>query len=265
MAYKLLCTDIDGTLANSRKEVSPRTRAAIRAAFDRGLYVTLATGRPPAGLASFEEVLPRPVPLICCNGAMLADSETREILQETTLSPDAVREITERSLPSGAAVIVWRGNELWSAGPPDIRAAYERDTRHSSLPLADFWDRTDGRANKVLLRGDEELIDACLQDLRVRTVKGTSFFTSSPSTLEIVARGTDKGLGLIYCASMLGIDPSEVIAVGDGMNDLPMFAVAGLSAAVENADEAVRARAGITVPSHDEDGVAWLIENYMLR
>ena len=64
---------------------------------------------------------------------------------------------------------------------------------------------------------------------------------------------------------MLGIDPSEVIAVGDGMNDLPMFAVAGLSAAVENADEAVRARAGITVPSHDEDGVAWLIENYMLR
>ncbi len=264
MAYQLLCTDIDGTLATSAKEVTPRTRAAIRAARDRGLYVTLATGRMPAALAQFADVMPGPAPLICGNGSVLADARTKEFLEDSPMPRETALALLARGREVGATLVVWLGDSLWIEGTPRAIAKYERGAHHASIPLAEYLRAPGDGAHKVLCLAPAETIAALQRSLKEKPVPGAAHFTSDENTLEAVRQGIDKGFGLRRCAERLGLDPGEVIAVGDAMNDVPMLRAAGLGAAMENAGPEVAAEADLIVPSNDGEGVAWLIEHYLL-
>ena len=263
MAYSLLCTDLDGTLLRSDKTVSERTIKTIRAAFDRGFTVTFATGRLPAALRRYTSILPAGVPLLCGNGSLIAESGSGRVLDETLLQPDAVMELTERGFAFGATVVIWRSDTLWIEGDSDRKAEYEDHTGQRSLPLSDFLNSDDRRAHKVLFYADPPIIAPLYRSLREAPVPGCNFFTSSADTLECVETRVDKGHGLRRCAALLGVTPEETIAVGDGENDIAMLRAAGLGAAMANAESGVLASASLICPSNDEEGVAWLIENYL--
>ena len=113
---------------------------------------------------------------------------------------------------------------------------------------------------KILLLGEAAAVARAMGELSLPV----SCFRSSPEVLELVPPGVDQGTGLARAADRLGIPREEVIAVGDGENDIPMLRWAGLGAAMGNAPEAVKAAADIVIPPCGEDGAAWLMETYML-
>ena len=263
MGYSLLCTDMDGTLLNSDKNISETSVRAVRSAFERGFTVTFATGRLPAALSRYASLLPAGVPLLCGNGSLIAESGTGRILDETLLAPDAVEGLAARGFAHSATVVIWRGDTLWIEGDRERKAAYEDHTGQRSLPLSDFRDSADHRAHKVLFYADPPVIEPLYRSLRESPIPGSNFFTSSPDTLECVEERVDKGYGLRRCAALLGLSPDAVIAVGDGENDIAMLRAAGLGCAMANAEPNVLSAASLVCPSNDEDGVAWLIERYL--
>lgn len=265
MGYSLLCTDLDGTLLRSDKSVSEATRRAVSAAFARGCTVTFATGRLPAALSRYADILPDRVPMICGNGSMICESGTGRLLSGSPLSADAVTALAERGFSCGVTVVVWQGDDLRIEGDNVWKARYEGHTGQISRPLSDFLQGQEAWAHKVLFYADPALIAPLHRSLLEHPVPGAHCFTSSADTLECVREGVDKGFGLLQCAEVLGLSRSETIAVGDGENDLAMLRAAGLGVAMANAEASVRGAAALICPSNDEDGVAWLIERYLRR
>ncbi len=264
MSYRLLCTDIDGTLVNGRKEIPPRTAAAIRAAFAQGKTVTLATGRMPGALGRFAGAVPGTTPLICGNGAALYRAGDGAWLRHNPMSRETTMELLRRGRERGADMVLWQRDTLWLEGDEERRRWYERGVNHVSLPMEDFFLRSEGGASKLLYFGAPEAARQWERELTEGQVPGAEGFTSDAGTLEIVRADVDKGCGVRQCGELLGVPVMEIIAVGDGRNDIPMLRAAGLAAAMENAGADVKAEAEIVIPSNEEEGVAWLIEHYLL-
>ena len=260
MGYRLLAADYDLTLSGYGREVSPAVRRAIRAAFDSGKYVTLATGRLSDGAERAKALFPGDVPLVLCNGGVLQSCATGKVLAETVMEPRlAVRAMAWCAGYEGSCII-WCREGLYA---DRLNLAAEIYARLSSTSPARLTDRERAAASgvhKLLLLAEAPTIRRAREEFGLPLTA----VLSSPEVLELVPPGVDKGAGLAAAAKLLGIPREEVIAVGDGENDIPMLRWAGLGAAMGNAPDDVKAAADIVIPSCDEDGVAWLIDRYLL-
>ncbi|MCZ8511645.1 Cof-type HAD-IIB family hydrolase [Paenibacillus filicis] len=244
MAYKLIALDMDGTLLNKQKEISAGNIKWIRAAMDAGVKVTLATGRPIREVAPYAEQLGLECPLVVNNGS------------EVWKAPGVLHFRKELD-PNRIADIM------------DILQTYGDE--------ADFWAHTvEGLVNKTNVPSDLAHIHwlqfaircanpVTLQEIRDRLTSWQTFEISNShiTNIECNALGISKASGLTEVCSLLGIDMSDVIAMGDSLNDIPMIRAAGLGVAMGNAQEPVKLIADAIAPPHHEDGVANIIEKYI--
>jgi Cof subfamily protein (haloacid dehalogenase superfamily) len=258
---RLVASDLDGTLLRPDETVSDRTRAALAAAREAGITVVLVSGRPPRSLGPIAERIGVGGIAICANGAVIWDLDSGTVIDATPLAADLARRLVHalrQAIPGALfAVELERGfgREVgWSEGmvttPPDMLEADAleliRDPvmklliRHPSMPFAELTER----ARRTV--GD----DAVITWAGLRLV-------------EISAAGVTKAFALERLCARLGIDASEVVAVGDMPNDLAMLQWAGTSVAVANATPEVLEAADEVTAANTEDGVALLLEKLL--
>jgi Cof subfamily protein (haloacid dehalogenase superfamily) len=254
---RLAAIDLDGTLLRSDGTISQRSRAAIRAARDNGILVTIVTARGPSNIAELAQDAGIDGSAICSNGALIVDvasgSVIRERLLETEVAIELVHRVRERLPGILFAVEHARfthepGFSAWGWEPPP-------ETR-----VADAIELLDGPAAKLLMRHTGHEIDVILAVAREVAGEGATVVLSGDQAVEVTAVGVNKAAGLAELADDLGIEAKDVVAFGDYPNDVPMLAWSGLGVAVANAHAETLAVADEVTASNDDDGVAIVLE-----
>ncbi|MEC0241813.1 Cof-type HAD-IIB family hydrolase [Paenibacillus dokdonensis] len=240
--YKLLALDMDGTLLTSDHIISPVTSEWIQKAKDKGVHVCLSTGRSFESALPYGEELGLLTPMITVNGSEVwrapHDLHLRSLMDTKLIA--AMHDIA-------VAEDCW----YWAYS---VERVYNKDEWVDEIEGKEwlkfgFHTEDDDARHRILMK---------LQDMG-----GLEITNSSPHNLEVNPQGINKAAGIREVCGLLGLDMSEVIAVGDSMNDLAAIQAAGLGVAMGNAQQVVRDAADFVTTSNDEDGIAKVIEKFI--
>lgn len=266
---RLFATDLDGTLLETGGTVSEANLAALRRAEAAGVEIVFVTGRPPRWMRDLPAMTGHQGFALCANGALLLDLADHSIVEARTLDADAAIEVAQRlrELDPGMSFAV----EV--AHPSDdfivdlaYRPRWEPLVSPPRMSVPDMLGR-DGVVKFLARPSSGATHDADSFLLAATEVAhGLLEFTHSDVNdllIEMSALGVNKGTGLALLAQSRGWSASDVAAVGDMPNDVPMVQWAGRGAAVDNAHDWVKAVADEHVPSNDEHGVAVFIERLL--
>lgn len=264
MSIKLVALDLDDTLLDNNRTVSPRARAAIAAAIARGVTVTVATGRMFPSALPYAEQLALDVPLITYNGALVRYGLSGETLLHRPVDEATAGELLALFRARGWYIQVYLDDVLYVRERDENARMYETVAGITSVAVGDRLWTMGGAPTKLLAMADPERMPAI--DAAVRAACGGRVYTarSKPHYLEITHPDANKGAALAFLAGRLGISREEVMAVGDSVNDLDMIRYAGLGVAMGNASPEVREAADAVTAANDADGVAAAIEEYVL-
>jgi Cof subfamily protein (haloacid dehalogenase superfamily) len=264
MPYKLLVTDLDSTLLTTQRTLSQRIQHAFEQAKQRGKYITFATGRNYVSSLPMIQMLRPNAPLILYNGSRIEENCTRNIVYAKNLPREKAFKAFELNTRYGIHISMYLDDEIYveTLTPETLEfMAKEQIVCHPVADLATFLGERD--PIKLLLIGEpEKLTPYALEYSAI--AHDTQLMRSELNYLEILASGVSKGNALAYLASYLGISVSEIIAIGDNPNDIEMIREAGLGVAVLNAHPDVKQVADLITDSNDNDGVAKIIEEYLL-
>lgn len=268
MKRKVLVLDIDGTLTNSNKEITDRTRDALIAMQRAGHTLVLASGRPTGGLRMFigELELPRYGGYtISYNGARVTDTATGESVYRKALPDYVAPWMHHYALDHDLGMCTYRGNELLCGTRAD--AYIERETslnRFTRSHVESFEPMMRTDLYKVLLTAEPERAARHEALLAQRFEGRLSIYRSEPFFIEVMACGINKADAIAGLLERLELQREDVIACGDGLNDLSMIRYAGLGVAMGNAQQEVKRAADIVTLTNDEDGLIPIIERYIL-
>ncbi len=268
--YQMIALDMDGTLLNSGKKITPKTAEAVRKACRQGKMVVISTGRCIAEMREYMEILSDVQYVICVSGALIYDCREKKILYSNKIERDIVSELLEavrgRDIMIhllGQESIVERDKiqhmDWYHMGI--YRPLYERVTTPAEN-IYDYFYREQRAFEKVNFyhrsEQERELTRAAVCHLPVELKN------SEETSLECSVKGVSKGTGLQVLCRHLGIDPAAAIAVGDADNDRDILSAAGLSLAMGNANEQIKNMCDAVLPDNDHDGCAAAIEAYLL-
>ncbi len=262
LPYRLIALDLDGTLMDFKLQFSPRVRCAIAQAQQQGIAITLATGRSLISTRPFAEELDIRVPLICYQGGLIAERDGRA-LYHAALDRTLAAQIIEFAQSRRWHVNLYQDGRLYLTELRHPISFYQTLLNPSVHPVPDFGVLLDHDPDKVLIVAEENG-DQVLADLRERFDGQMQIVRSHEWFIEANPLGVDKGSGLAWLASYLGVLQTQVMAVGDHDNDAPMVAWAGLGVAMGNGSPVCKAAAGWIAPSFEEDGAAVAIEKFAL-
>lgn len=261
MRLKAICSDIDGTLLNSERSLSANL-IAIVSSISPEIPFFLASARMPAAMRHLLQDLNRPKePLIAYNGALVLDAEGKE-LESITIPISLIHEIVHAALPGELHLSLFYG-ENWYTEVEDYWATREiqntkvRPTWKSPLEVLENWSASHYGAHKVMCMGDPEKIALLYQTLIQRFGEQLHLYRSKDTYLEIAPKPISKATGLkkiLEHGYAIGLD--EVVAFGDGYNDMDLLQQVGWGVAVANAFPEVKAVANEVTKHHKEDGVA---------
>ena len=265
MTVRLLLVDLDDTLLGSDLEVSAANRRALDAAAERGVRVTLASGRMHRSMRPYAEALGITLPLIAYNGA-LARPPAGPALWHTPLANAAALALLDRLAAYDVTVHLYLDDRLYVARMDSRSLAYAANARVAVEPVGDLAAFLAGGApTKLLAAGDPALLAGLRSSLGAEFAGRAEIVTSKSHYLEFMAPGVSKAAALVRLAAFLGVAVTETMAIGDGPNDLGMLAQAGVGVAVANAPPEVLARASHVVAASDRDGVAEAVARFILE
>ena len=269
MKYKMLVLDLDGTLTNNYKEITPRTKEALMQAQAKGVRVVLASGRPTYGITPIANELMLTNHggfILAFNGGKIIDYTSRETVFEQTIGKPEVEALYNAADKAGLAILTYQDYGIVTTQKDNNYVEHEAFINKLPVTQCDnFVEDLQYPINKCLIVGDptplHELELQLSKDLfgQVEVYRSAGFF------LECVPPGVDKAKSLERLLAMVNIDKDDVIAVGDGFNDLSMIEYAGLGVTMDNAPGEVKSRANFVTSSNDEDGVAKVIEKFILE
>lgn len=262
---KALVLDIDGTLTNSRKEITPATRLAIIGLLKRGQKVILASGRPTPGMRRYVQELELEKYggyLLSFNGARIVDCHTGEVIYERFLPLSLLPGLYRFAEDKCCGLITYLGNEIISAFPPDRYVELTARINGLSVRIVEnFLEFVDFGINKCLMTAEPEKAQHLEEELR-QQCSGAGICRSNPYFIEIVPKDVDKAVALAKILPMLGITRENTVCCGDSFNDLPMIKYAGVGVAMGNAQQPVKDAADYVTASNDEDGLLEVIERF---
>ena len=264
MKKRLLISDIDHTLLNENSQISPENLAAIRRHVEGGGLFTVATGRAPAAVRVFPELLPYiGLPVVTGNGGQVVDlSQGDKVLHRWTLPASVGPLLAEamETFPEMGAVAYYALDGFFSFRiTREVEGLIAKEFRPAPLMTIEGSPKP---WNKVLMTGEHGyLVDVKKWlDGRLEGLGRTVF--SEETYLEILPLGVSKGAALRTVLEESGLTPDEVVAVGDSPNDREMVELAGLGVAVANATADLKAVADAVVCSNNEHAVKACLERF---
>ena len=269
MKYKLFATDLDCTLVTEDKRVTDRTKKAVKAFVERGGTVVLSSGRPSYGVWYVADELGLSESggyILAYNGGELLDCKDGKVKFSVQIPPGRIAEIVGLSRRYRTAILTYENEYVISESGSDIYVQGEaRNTRMKVKEIPDLVSYLTFPVVKMMMVGSEGQILRMEPVIREALGPDFSVFRSEAYHLEILPSGIDKGSGLLKTLKYLGISREETVSCGDYDNDIPMNEAAGLGVAMENGCPAIKAKADYITCSNEEDGVAAVIEKFMLQ
>lgn len=269
MNCELIVLDLDGTLTNSEKQITPRTKKALMEAQKQGVRLVLASGRPTFGimpLANELELARYGGFILAFNGGKIIDCKTGKTLFEQTLDPALVPILYREAMQAGMQILTYQGEGIAATKADD---PYVQEEAHiNKMPLMqydDFLHQVEYPINKCLIVGNPVPLHTLEQRLLSQLEGQMNIYRSADYFLECVPLGIDKAKSLAKLIDTLGIHRKEIIACGDGYNDESMIKFAGLGVAMANAPHDIQQIADVVTLSNDSDGVGKVVEDYVLK
>ena len=264
--YRAIALDLDGTLTNHEKVVTPKTREALLKAAAKGAVIILASGRPTYGIEPVAECLElnqRGGYILSYNGGNIVNAKTGEKLFSQFLPDEVIPELYAYAKEHGHALLGYAGNEIITEMPDDQYVKEEsRINKMNIRKVENLFEAMEPHPTKLLMTGDPTLMLKAEKELVEKLGDRMDIFRSAPFFLELVPKGIDKAKSLTRLLTKINLTPADLIAFGDGYNDLSMLKLAGMGVAMENAAPEVRAEADYVTLSNEEDGVAAALTHF---
>ena len=275
---KTILLDIDGTLTNDKKVITPKTKEALLAAQEKGVRLALASGRPDMGLYKWAKELEMDTHhgiFICYNGAKVVDCESGEELFSQSLSRDEARAVLTHLKQFEITPIIARGEYMHTTnvfgctidykGAPFNVVEYEsRGNNYILCEHKDLAEWVDFPVEKILTAASPEYLRATYEEMQKPCKDGLSCRFTGDFYFEYTAQGVNKAKAIEAAYTKLGITKEEMIAYGDAENDLPMLTYVGCGVAMGNAVDAVKAAADEVTLDNNSDGIAVSLEKHGL-
>ncbi len=268
--YKLLATDVDGTLVGESKDVSPENRAALQKAKAAGIQVALSTGRPPQSSIKLIENLSLDGYHIFFDGALVIHIRTGEVVYSQPISPALVEEMVLKAKELDVYIEINSADKCY-AGDENWWTEINRDFFDTPIEIGDLnglWNQFPILKGQLVLANRTErirvnkLMNAFTGRLEFREV--TTPAHPERSFINVLGAGVSKGVGLQKLAKHLNIPIEQVAAIGDWLNDIQLLTAAGLGIAMGNAHAEVKNVADEITLSVEQHGFAHAVEKYLL-
>jgi len=264
--YKVLALDIDGTLTNSKKEITPAVLNAVRRLQNADIPVLLVSGRPEMGIEHVAKELgfyEYGGYVFAYNGGKIVNKKTGEVVLNQTLPKDMVQPVIDYIKDKDVAILTYNGNDIITEKPDDIYVQKEVMITHMNVRKVDnFSAAIDFPVNKFLITGEPSYLETLVEEMAEAFAPRLNIFRSEPFFIEVVSQGIDKALSLSKLMEMFGLSKENLVACGDGHNDVTMIDYAGMGVAMENACDEVKRVSNFITKSNDEDGVAFAIDKF---
>jgi Cof subfamily protein (haloacid dehalogenase superfamily) len=260
----LLISDVDGSLVTPDKRLTEAAVAAVRSLRAAGVGFSLISSRPPRGMAGVLSALEVDQPFAAFNGGSVLGPDGA-VLERLTVPPEAARLALALFDLRGVDSWVFARGEWWLRDPHGVNTDRERRAvGFEPIPIADF-DGLLGEIDKLVgVSDDHELLAQVEAEAQERLAGLAAAVRSQPYYLDVTHPQANKGHGVRALCRRLGVDPQRLAVIGDMVNDLSMFAEAGLSIAMGQSPEAVRAAADAVTAPNTEEGFAEAVRRYVL-
>ncbi|MCC5910266.1 MAG: HAD family phosphatase [Clostridiaceae bacterium] len=273
MRYKLIVLDMDGTLLNSKHEISPKNKKILKEAMNQEVKIAIATGRIFASAKFYAKLVGIKAPIIACNGALIKDYEKEEVIYSNAMKKEDVIAIVELCKKHDLYFKFYDENTFYVEELNSSSLQYQKwnlqQSKEDKINIVELGDAIDYLQNNdvdilkmSIINEDTEK----LQDIRkyIEKISTIEINKSWYNNIEIMNKGVSKGKAIEGLRKILQVDEEEIIAFGDNYNDLSMKDYVGAFVSMENGEAYVREKANYITKSNDEDGVAEGIIKYVL-
>ena len=268
MSYKMIVLDLDGTLMSSKNNILTRTKEALFKAQEAGVTVVLASGRPTYGMLKAAKELrlhEYPGYLLSYNGGRIISVPTNEMIYDKSLAPEISHELFDLAREYNLNIMAYEDDKIVTMDDDEY---IQKESYINAMPINrvdDFKSALTFNSVKCLCTGSPEYLAEVELKFKERVGHKLSIMRSAPFFLEIMPQHISKSYSLQKLLDHLGLDVSQMIACGDGYNDLSMIEFAGLGVAMGNAVAEVKEKSNYITLSNDEDGIAHVIEKFIFN
>ncbi len=265
MAIRLIAFDMDDTLLRDDRTIGERTIAALRAAHERGVVIVANTGRGKQTMWDFVRQIGVVDASICTNGAQIYDKDGN-ILAENPVPMETAKRVARLAKQGGWYVQGYSADSYFFEKVCAENAQYAEMAGHTGDEVGDLEQYICEDPYKMLFLVNEPERMQALKDAAYPAFSDELFLcVSKPFFLELTSKKASKGAALMEVAKLFGVMPSETMAIGDSGNDVSMIQAAGVGVAMGNATEELKAHADYITLTNEEEGVAAVIEKFILR
>jgi Cof subfamily protein (haloacid dehalogenase superfamily) len=249
--FRLAAIDIDGTLLGPDSQLSSANAAAIAQLQESGIRVILASGRRHENILRFHRLLRLEGPLVSCQGALVKNAETGEILHQDCISASLAAEVVLDGAAEEMTLIYYRADGIYISEQNALTDLYH-SRGGDELFVADLIQNLNGHTPlKIIWMNTPACIAERHPDVEKRYRNRLDTLVTYPEYLEFIAQGVSKAVGISAVANYYGIDRSEVLAFGDGNNDVTMLEWAGMGVAMSVSSASAKAAANKIAPLGD--------------
>lgn len=269
MKRNVLILDIDGTLTNSQKEITPKTLEALLKIQEMGHTIILASGRPTHGVKKVSDLLQLEKfggYVLCFNGARIMNVKTKEVVYQQRFPQECIAPLYEYAVQHDMGLVTYEDNKVITGTRMDEYMEFEARLNLMELvEVDDFVNYIDFDINKCLFTVKEDVAPQYEKELAEKYKDVLSVYRSESFFVEAMPLGVDKAASLDRLFEIIGVDKEDTVACGDGFNDMSMIEYAGVGVAMANAKDEVKAVADVvTEKTNDEDGLLEVVEKYFM-
>ena len=275
MEYKMICIDMDGTLLNSKHEVSERNKKAIKEAIEKGIVVAITTGRIFKSAKIYADLLGIETPIVASNGGFIKEQDKEEIIYKSALTYDQLKVIDSVIKKHNLNVYynLYNGiilektlneNHAYKQTNRKVKRNEDKITILENVDVDKAFKENEGDILKAICIENENIDALNRAKKELREIEGLEVVSSWSNNFEVMPKGTCKWSGIKQLAKILGIKENEIICIGDSENDLSMIQNAGFGIAMGNARKDVKEAAKYITDNNECDGVGKAIEKIVL-
>lgn len=265
--YKIIALDMDGTLLNSEKKITEKTKEALSYAKSKGVKIVLASGRPIDGLKKYLEeldLMKENEYVLSYNGCLVQETKTGKVIHEIGLTGKDLHYMYELSRKLGVNIHAFSTVNGLITPKISKYTKVEAELNGIDIKEIDFNEIPDNEhIIKIMFIDEEDVLDKAIEGLPSDVYEKYNIVKSTPYFLEIINKNGNKGIGLKSLGEYLNISKDEIIAAGDAGNDKEMIEYAGLGVAMKNATEDIKNISNYITSSNDNDGIAKIIEKFV--